>query len=165
MRYAVPTHGSSSRLTLRHALLLLLLMMTAPSTFAAQPIAATSTPTSVSIAPKPYSHKPQDALSRDILRSIFTMRLSAWPDGSRIQVLVLPDDNPLHRQFSKNVLGLFPYQLRRVWDQGVFSGTGEAPTEVESIESMRTLLQQTPGAIGYLPEQPDQQGVYRVEFP
>lgn len=165
MLHAVPTLSPSSRLTQRRGLLLLLLVLIPPLALAAPPLAGTITPASASIAPQAYSHDPQGELSRDILRSIFTMRLSAWPDGSRIQVLVLPDDNPLHRQFSKNILGLFPYQLRRVWDQGVFSGTGEAPTEVPNIELMRTLLQQTPGTIGYLPEQPNQEGVYRVELP
>lgn len=102
-------------------------------------------------------------LSAAALRSIFTMRLTLWPDGSRIQVLVLQDDHPLHRQFSKSVLGLFPYQLRQTWDRGVFSGTGKAPTQVDSETEMLQMLKTTPGAIGYLIQQQTLEGIHLVE--
>jgi len=106
-----------------------------------------------------------ESLSDDVLRSIFAMRLTVWPDGTRIQVFVLPDEHPLHRQFSKSELGLFPYQLRQTWDQGVFSGTGEAPIQVDNVDEMRERLATTPGAIGYLPEQRQPEGVKRAERP
>ena len=143
----------------------LLLLWTLSSCWAVQPVP--DAPRPAHATPYAFTHAriPPPPLSRDILRSIFAMRLTVWPDGTRIQVLVLPDDHPLHRRFSKSVLGLFPYQLRQTWDQGVFSGTGEAPLEVHDLETMREELRQTPGAIGYLPAQPLQEGLHRVELP
>ncbi len=93
------------------------------------------------------------------------MRLTLWPDGSQIQVVVLADKQGLHRQFSKSVLGLFPYQLRQIWDTGVFSGTGTAPIQVSSEAEMLTTLTTTPGAIGYLMPQPTMEGIYLVKRP
>lgn len=78
------------------------------------------------------------------------MRLRKWDDGSPIKVFVLPDNDPLHVAFSKNVLRVFPYQLRSAWDRLVFSGTGEEPLKVDSEQKMRELVSSTPGAIGYL---------------
>lgn len=92
----------------------------------------------------------QQILSKNALRSIFGMRLRAWPDGTAVIVFVLPDDNPLHIAFSKETLNVFPHQLRYAWDRLVFSGTGQAPTEVSSEEEMRSKVASTPGAIGYL---------------
>lgn len=89
-------------------------------------------------------------LSQSALSAIFRMRLRKWEDGTPIKVFVLPDDNPVHIAFSKNILNAFPYQLRSAWDRLVFSGTGEEPVRVKSEKQMRLLVGSTPGAIGYL---------------
>ncbi len=90
-------------------------------------------------------------LSRDELRAIFAMRRRTWPDGTPIRVYVLPDDHPLHRAFCKNVLHVYPHQLRRIWDRNVYAGTGQAPVEVGDVETMHARIASHPGAIGYLP--------------
>jgi hypothetical protein len=56
----------------------------------------------------------------------------------------------LHIRFSKEVLGVYPYQLRSAWDRILYSGTGVPPTVVESLEKMKTLIEETPDAIGYI---------------
>ena len=91
-----------------------------------------------------------NALSQNEARLYFTMRLEEWPNKQPVQVFVLPDDHPLHQQFAKTVLGLFPYQLRRVWDRQLFSGTGRAPITVDSEAEMLSKVTSTPGAIGYV---------------
>jgi hypothetical protein len=88
-------------------------------------------------------------LTIETIREIFFMRLSTWPDGSPIHVFVLPDNHPLHIRFAKEILGVYPFQLRSAWDRLVFSGTGVSPTTVESEEEMRARIESTPGSIGY----------------
>ena len=85
------------------------------------------------------------------LRAIFGMRLLEWPDGTPIRVFVMKSDSELHQRFTKSTLQIFPYQLQQAWDRLVFSGTGQAPREVQSIEEMQRRISETPGAIGYLP--------------
>lgn len=92
-------------------------------------------------------------MSRMELQAFFTMRLRSWPDGHPIRVFVLPDNAPAHAEFSKRILDMFPYQLRRYWDRLVFSGTGQAPTELNSLSEMYDRVATTPGAIGYLPNE------------
>ncbi len=89
-------------------------------------------------------------LSVNSLRSIFSMHLKTWPDGTKIRVFVLSDDDQLHQVVSKEKLNVFPYQLRSTWDRLVFSGTGQAPIKVNSSEEMLAKIASTPGAIGYL---------------
>jgi len=89
-------------------------------------------------------------LSVNLLRAIFSMRLRTWSDGQVIKVFVLEDNDTLHHDFSKKKLNVFPYQLRLAWDRLVFSGTGQAPINVNSQEEMRSKVANTPGAIGYL---------------
>ena len=97
-----------------------------------------------------YAGVSEKALSINSLRSIFSMRLKTWPDGTKVRVFVLSDDDPLHQSFSKEKLNVFPYQLRAMWDRLVFSGTGQAPTQVKTNEEMLEKIANTPGAIGYL---------------
>lgn len=43
-------------------------------------------------------------LSKNLLRSIFGMRLRTWQDGLPVRVFVLPDDAPLHSTDRKSVV-------------------------------------------------------------
>jgi hypothetical protein len=90
------------------------------------------------------------SLDRETVRSMFTMRLRRWQDGTPVKVFVLPDRHELHREFSKKVLGVFPHQLRRAWDRMVFSGLGQAPVETADEEDMLKRVSETPGAVGYI---------------
>ncbi len=84
------------------------------------------------------------------LRNIFTMQKTYWSDGKKIHVFVFPDNNPLHRQFSKTITKIFPYQYRRIWDRMTFSGTGIAPKTVYNMEEMINKVSHTKNAIGYI---------------
>lgn len=91
------------------------------------------------------------ALSQAELRAIYSMKRQYWANGEAITVVTLASSNPLHKQFCQQQLGLLPFQLNREWDRLVFSGTGEPPTEATSVAEMLHIVQQTKGAIGYLP--------------
>ncbi len=84
------------------------------------------------------------------LASVFAMRTLYWPNGERIRVIVMPDDNPIHQRFVKENLHLFPHQLRRTWNRLTYTGTGQAPSTVDSAAEMLELVNQTKNAIGYI---------------
>lgn len=88
-------------------------------------------------------------LSRNTARAIFSMRLKRWDTGNSITVFVLPDGHPAHRQFTREVLSLFPHQLRRSWDRYVYSGIGTAPIVVKNQDEMIQRVAKTQGSIGY----------------
>ena len=92
----------------------------------------------------------QSTISQNTLRAIFGMRLLQWPNGAPITVFILPPKNPVHENFIKERLGVFPHQLERSWDLLAFSGTGQPPISVRSEKEMRKRIAETPGAIGYL---------------
>lgn len=92
----------------------------------------------------------EQQLNTSQLRAIFTMRQTRWADGQPIQVFVLESAHDKHVKFSRSYLKMFPYQLDAIWDRQRFSGIGSFPVKVQSEEEMLAVLQQTPGAIGYL---------------
>ena len=91
-----------------------------------------------------------EATSQNSARLMFSMQLRQWPDGQPLRVFILPDDDPVHRSFAKDRLGLFPRQLRRVWDRQLYSGTGQVPVTVSDQQEMQRRVAETPGALGYL---------------
>ena len=88
-------------------------------------------------------------LNRSELRQIFTGHRQYWQNGKKITVFVLQDNNELHKQFCRDILQMFPYQLSRLWDQLTYSGQGVTPVRVSSYEALIEALESTEGAIGY----------------
>lgn len=91
----------------------------------------------------------EEQISRSAVRAVFTVRLQRLSD-QRLQVFVLDNDHPTHAQFTRQVLGVFPYQLREAWKRATFSGTGSSPTVLSSEDEMLRRVASTAGAIGYL---------------
>jgi len=103
-------------------------------------------------------------LTRREIRAIFTMRLTHWPDGQPITVFVVNDDNAIHIQFCKNILNIFPHQLRAAWNKLEFSGTGQGPIELSTLQEMHQALTLTPGSIGYLNENANDASLQNLQF-
>ncbi|MEE9345473.1 MAG: hypothetical protein V3U88_07685 [Methylococcales bacterium] len=102
------------------------------------------------VQPVINANNKQTSISRNGLSAIFKMRLIQWDDGTPVTVFVLPDDNPVHKQFSKKILNVFPHQLRRIWNNAIFSGSGQAPITLSSTAEMIEKIATTPGSIGNL---------------
>jgi ABC-type phosphate transport system substrate-binding protein len=92
-------------------------------------------------------------LTVEQMRRIFSMRQTTWSNGQAITVYVLSSQHLTHQAFSKKVLGMFPYQLDRIWNKLVYSGLGEEPIKVQSEQEMLDRISQKPGAIGYVTQQ------------
>ena len=91
------------------------------------------------------------ATPRDVqLRAMFAMRIREWPDGTPVKVYVLPDGDPVHAEFCRELLGTYPYVMRTLWDRLVYTGTGVAPETVRSEAEMRAKVSSTKGAVGYV---------------
>ena len=97
---------------------------------------------------------PETKYTVNDLRSIFAMQYQIWPNGKKIHVFVLSDDDPIHRKFTKTKLNMFPHQFRRIWDRLIFSGTGQGPRQVVSMEEMIKKIMTTPNSIGYADYEP-----------
>jgi len=89
-------------------------------------------------------------LDQSEVRAIFSMRIKTWSNNQPIHVFVLEQNNPVHEQFCKDILKIFPYQLQAGWDRLVFSGTGEAPKVFNSEALLIAAILSTPGSIGYI---------------
>ena len=92
------------------------------------------------------------------------MRQLLWSDGQKIVVFVLSSSHPLHQEFSKNELEIFPYKLDRIWNKLTYSGLGTAPIVVNSPQELIDSVINTPGAIGYVEDTADVKDAYVIQI-
>ena len=107
------------------------------------------------------SHAKQSTqLNINTIRSIFSLRQKHWPDGQMIELVVMDNNSPLHRQFCLDTLHLFPYQLSRIWELQIYTGTAIAPTVVNSEQDMLRTLKSNPNAIGYASQEVNNEALH-----
>lgn len=97
-------------------------------------------------------------------RAVFAMRKRIWPNGKRIIVFTLSDSSSTHKDFVKNNLRMFPHQFRRIWDRLTFAGTGDAPIQLDSEQAMIDKIANTPEAIGYIQNKPENEKIRLFEY-
>lgn len=83
------------------------------------------------------------------LALIYKRKKLAWDDGTRIQAVNLPADDPTRRLFSKRILKSLPEAQTQYWNAMYFQGIFP-PHVVASPEAMLRYVADTPGAIGYV---------------
>jgi len=88
-------------------------------------------------------------LSRESLSLIFRRRQTYWEDGTRIQPVNLPADNPLRQAFSSCILGRKPESMEDYWREMYFHGV-LPPHVLASEQAVMLFVASTPGAIGYV---------------
>ena len=107
------------------------------------------------------SHAKQSAqLNINTIRSIFSLRQKHWPDGQMIELVVMDNNAPLHKQFCLDTLNLFPYQLSRIWERQIYTGTAVAPTVVSSEQAMLESIKNNPNAIGYASQEVNNEALH-----
>lgn len=107
---------------------------------------------------------PNASYSSADIRAVFTMQKRFWSNNRQIKVYTLSDGNPLHKDFVKNKLGMFPHQIRRIWDRITYSGTGTEPIELDSEQEMIDKIANTPNSIGYVTKKPDNDNVRSLDY-
>ncbi len=87
------------------------------------------------------------ALNREQVRNLYM--------GGKVSVALKPVAlSSKHRNrvvFNTKVIGLTESRIHSYWAQMRFTGRGKPPQEFDEIESLISHLQETPGAVGYLP--------------
>ena len=95
----------------------------------------------------------QESLTTSVAQRVYAMKKKVWSDGTPVVVYTLPSSSPVHRDFVQTFLKMKPHQLQRLWHRLVFSGKGDKPHLVHTMEEMLQKVEATPGAIGYTDQQ------------
>lgn len=104
----------------------------------------------------------EKSITQTKLRQIYNLRTTKWPDGSIIRVYILNKNHPTHEFFSREHLGIFPYQLQQTIDRAAFVGI-PVPIELQTEEEMIEAVARTTGAIGYVHALPHKERVHVLQ--
>lgn len=88
-------------------------------------------------------------LTPNALKLIYLRKQLYWPSGKRIMPINLYSEHVLRSDFSRAVLGSLPKQQIDYWNGLYFNGI-QPPHIVNSEESVIRLVNETPGAVGYV---------------
>jgi len=84
------------------------------------------------------------------LRRVFESERLTDPEGNRLIALNHPPKTPDRVGFDQAVLGRDPEEVGRFWiDRKIRGGSGP-PRTVESLATLRRVVEKLPGAIGYI---------------
>jgi len=127
-------------------LLVIFLFVSVEGVFSAEPSSANDN----FIAVTSYNKNTIKSLSRKTLRGYFTLKRGIWPDGTAVQLVTLNIKNKQHIKFIESKLKLFSYQVNRIWQRQIFSGSARKPIEVDNYKLLLKTVAATPGSIGYI---------------
>jgi hypothetical protein len=98
---------------------------------------------------------PITAVDRGFLREAYLRRAVDWTSGEPIRPIDLATRFAVRERFVIDVLKKTPAQLKRYWNQQIFSGKGVPPPEAESTAAAVAYVLGNPGAVAYLPRDAD----------
>jgi ABC-type phosphate transport system substrate-binding protein len=98
-----------------------------------------------------HPESPVRELSRSFLRDAFLKRTNRWSHGPTIRPVDLVPRAPVREVFTRDVLGRAVAEVKRYWQQQIFSGKNVPPPELESEAEVLAYVLKHTGAIGYLP--------------
>jgi ABC-type phosphate transport system substrate-binding protein len=98
---------------------------------------------------------PVTEVDRGFLRDAFLKKSNSWGSGETVRPVDLARKFPVREAFTRDVLKKTLPQLKRYWNQQIFSGKGVPPPEVDSTAAAIAYVLANPGAVGYLPADAD----------
>jgi hypothetical protein len=94
---------------------------------------------------------PITAVDRAFLREAYLRRTTDWTSGEPLRPIDLATRFAVRERFAIDVLRKTPSQLKRYWNQQIFSGKGVPPPEAESPAAAVAYVLGNPGAVAYVP--------------
>ncbi len=94
---------------------------------------------------------PVSEVERSFLRDAFLKKTSSWSNGETVRPIDLNKKYPVREAFCRDILKKTLPQLKRYWNQQIFSGKGVPPPELDSEKAIIAYVLANKGAVGYLP--------------
>ncbi|CAN8140294.1 putative PBP superfamily domain-containing protein [uncultured Thiomicrorhabdus sp.] len=88
---------------------------------------------------------------------VISLRQKYWPDGTPIQLYVLPNNHEATKGVVRQVMQLNESWLQRIWNRKIFSGAFQAPIVIDNEYQMIKRVLKHPKSIGYVST-----GVFRI---
>ncbi|TCK08298.1 hypothetical protein [Marinobacterium mangrovicola] len=95
---------------------------------------------------------PVDTITKRELVDLYMGRSHSLPDGSPVMKIDAPVDSPVRAEFYQALIGMKVSEVNAYWARLMFTGRATPPMSVTKPEDVAGLLARNPSALGYLPE-------------
>jgi len=89
-------------------------------------------------------------IDRQILEYVFLKKITRWPNKDNIRPVDLPIDSAVREKFTKEILQRSIVAIASYWQQAIFSGRDVPPVELKTDNDVMKYVAEHPGAIGYI---------------
>ena len=93
---------------------------------------------------------PVPTLRPDQVAGIFLGEGNSFPDGGEAVALDQSVGSPLRDEFYRKVANRSPALMKAYWTKMIFTGRGQPPREAPSSATVRRLVADNPGMVGYI---------------
>jgi len=90
------------------------------------------------------------ALRNDQVAAIFLGQSAQLPDGAYVTAIDQQVGSPVRDDFYVRVAAKSPALLKAYWSKLLFTGRGQPPREANGNATVKKLVAETPGLIGYI---------------
>ena len=91
-----------------------------------------------------------ETISLETITNLYTFRQKLMPNSQRVQLTSLPINSEHTIGFTQKFFNYYPYQLKRIWDQAIFSGKARRPKSFDNADDLLAFIKGNDNAIGYL---------------
>ena len=91
-----------------------------------------------------------ESISLDTISNLYAFRQKLMPNSQRAQLTSLPLNSADTIGFTQKFFNYYPYQLKRIWDQAIFSGKARRPKQFDNTDDLLNFIKSNNNAIGYL---------------
>lgn len=89
-------------------------------------------------------------VSLETISNLYTFRQKLMPNSQRAQLTSLPINSEDTISFTQKFFNYYPYQLKRIWDQAIFSGKARRPKQFDTSDDLLIFIKSHENAIGYM---------------
>jgi hypothetical protein len=91
-----------------------------------------------------------ETISLEAISNLYTLRQKLMPNSQRAQLTSQPINSEDTIGFTQKFFNYYPYQLKRIWDQAIFSGKARRPKQFDNADDLLAFIKSHDNAIGYL---------------
>ncbi len=100
-----------------------------------------------------------DSLTKQQVSDLFLKKTTKWSDGIAVAAVDQPDSSAVREAFSKEIHGKHASAVKSYWNKQIFSGRDLPPLEKKTDAEVVAYVRSTAGAIGYVAESAETEGV------
>ncbi|WP_146071891.1 type 2 periplasmic-binding domain-containing protein [Marinobacterium lutimaris] len=103
-----------------------------------------------------------NTISKRELVDLYMGRVHSLPDGSPVMKIDAPVDSPVRAAFYQALIGMKVSEVNAYWARLMFTGRATPPMSVTKSGDIAALLANNPNALGYLPEDSENENLKTI---